>query len=236
MNTLFKHCLIPALGGFLMASAFASHAKNVMPEVGVVALYQSTQTPQDNKKMITEFEKTLHATGCELHREGAINKAQGKYSLETPSHFITLTCNEASVNSLSNWSWQKYQQVKNIRLLEGDIGMIDTQSIESKGDARLFIIKLSDFNNVSPNKKMADLKKIRTQIKDIEPKFHNEMMFLVDDAFGMNRADEVAVFYYNSPADAKNFRTEHEDIVEEFGAFNMNHLSQFTYLIGKSNR
>lgn len=231
MNSLIKiivSILLLALCGAQGAKAEAS---------GLFGIFQS-DSDQDYQKTIHKLENLLKKQDCTLHREGKIMGSQGNYKLPPVNQFFLLKCNMNVLGNKSTNSWIKLLQstTKNLAILEGAFLNLDQSSITSSGTNRSYIFKLSDYNNIDPGKRTADLVELGKMVETREHKYTTEAFVRVNNAFGMNRPDEVVVIHYDSTKDGEKFRQNNEDILNKIGKFNQSHLTQFSYFFAQSNR
>lgn len=203
---------------------------------GLIALYQTSPSGQTHQILITQLEKKLKASACVVHREGKILSKQGNYSFSAQNHFFMLECASPQLAQNSSWLNLLDQQVSNLVVQEGPIAIPDRPSLVESGQSREFIIKFSDYNNASPIKRDSDLFSLEELVNTRGSKYTSEATIRVYDAYGMSRADEVVMIYYDSPEDANKFRSSNDDIMPKIAAFNRDHLTRFAYLTAQSNR
>ena len=171
-----------------------------------------------------------------LHRRGSILAAQGNYALNPSSHYFILTCDQAFISTASAQSlinrWHK--KTNNLILLEGPLSDGERMALTQAGNSRSYLFKLSDYNNSSPAQRNQDLKQLGHSVANVHNRYKTEAFIRIDDAYGIERPDELVVIYYESMAAAEAFREKNTEVLESIGRFNQQHLTQYSYLIADS--
>lgn len=217
-----------------------SIAQNVQAEtVGVVGMFY-TETPAVHHKAMVNLEQQVRGRGCTLRREGNILAQDGDYEIEPVNHFFLLECEQGLLSGPSSQTWidQLNETTGNLVLFEGTIKDRDSSSIPLPGDRRSYILKLSDYNNINPSKREADLARLGEMVQTRQHKYTSEAYVGISATYGMNRPDEVVFIHYPSMEDGEKFRNnkENADVMAGIETFNRDHLSQFVYFVATSNR
>lgn len=201
---------------------------------GLLGLYKSG----GSNTVLNSIEKHSTNLGCSLRREGSVNNIQGNYNLNSPNKFFLLECEEAILEHPSSTSLfdNLNKKADNLVLVEGPLSQFGKFGLSTPSSNRSYIVKLSDYNNVAPNKRNDDLVSLGITASKLEYRYKTEAFMRVTNAVGMKRPDEVVVIYYDSQENAQHFRSNNEDFLEMIGQFNRDHLSQFSYLTVSSNR
>ncbi|MEH6347414.1 MAG: hypothetical protein V7785_20120 [Bermanella sp.] len=203
---------------------------------GVMGLFQSSNSGLPST--ISKLEIMAKTQGCALRREGKILGAQGNYDLKDVNGFFFLECesallqkegSEALITSLE-------QTTENLMLVEGPVSQFGEFSLSKSGVNKSYIIKLSDYNNSSPQHRERDVKALGKIAQTRAHHYKTEAFVRITNAHGMARPDEAVVIYYDTPKDGPLFRKNNEDLMEKIGQFNQDHLTQFSYIAALSNR
>lgn len=204
--------------------------------IGLVGMYQ-LNAENNQKDIIKNIQINTAKVGCQLQRDGKVIDNKGNYALKTINQFFVLVCDsEILASSVSKpWLTQLKQETENLALLEGEFAFINENSFTQSGIKRSYILKLSEFNNYDPVARHNDLDKLGNMVKSMDNRFTNESVIRVNEAYGMKRLDEVTVIYYDTPEAGMKFRQNNEDVLEQVGAFNLTHLTGFSYLFASSN-
>ncbi|MBV1911396.1 MAG: hypothetical protein KUG78_19040 [Kangiellaceae bacterium] len=231
MNLLIKTTVSVLL--FALWSAQSAKAETS----ALFGVFQS-DSDQNYQKTISRLENLVKKQGCTLRREGKIMGSQGNYKLPPVNQFFLLKCNmNVLANKLaSSWIEQLQSTTKNLVILEGAFLNLEQSSITGSGTSRSYIFKLSDYNNIDPSQRTEDLIELGEMVETREHKYTTEAFVRVNNAFGMNRPDELVVIHYDSKEDGEKFRLNNADILSNIGEFNQAHLTQFSYLFAQSNR
>jgi len=228
ISAIFKMSIL--LGSFSTAFVQAE-------STAVFGLYNE-KIIEDNKGLTVQLERLGTASGCSLRREGNVNQVQGNYQLNKASGFFLFECEAEESTQIINQSLLRILEGKadNIVLLEGPVSQFGMFGLATAAGERSYIIKMSDYNNHSPKRRNLDLQALGKTRDALQYHYKPEAYIRVNEAIGMRRPDEVVVVYYDSPGEAEKFRSQNEPFIEQIGRFNMDHLSQFSYLFITSNR
>lgn len=203
----------------------------------VFGLYNQNNDQQSNE-LVIQLKQLGKKTGCALRRHGKVNNIKGNYKLNATNAFFLYVCeidHSVQVISQSLLSMLK-NTVENVALLEGPITQFGSFGLATSTGERSYIIKLSDYNNLSPIKRNLDLQELGKQRDKLKYNYRLEAFIRIHETTGMLRPDEVVVIYYDSQVEAEKFRSQNEKFIERIGRFNMEHLSQFSYLFISSSQ
>lgn len=196
-------------------------------EIGVVGLYQNGA--QLNEAAATDL-------GCVVQRTGSIVAMQGKLSpeLTQPDQFVVLACEQsilgdtdrrAALAALANGS-------EPVGLFEGALTDFEELGNAQEASGRQYVLKLGYYNNADIDARNAALMALDAKASERDGVWTTESFLQVHTASGIATPDEVVVIYYDSAAIAGGFRDDNPDILEDVTAFNMEHLTDFIYLVG----
>ncbi len=207
--------------------------------VGLVGMFYAEKPAAHQRAMVTLEQQVKHQ-GCILRREGSILGTDGNYKIKTVNRFFFLECEQSLLSKSSPQTWvdKLNQAIGNLALFEGPFKFRDSSSISLPGARRSYILKLSDYNNINPGKRNADLARLGEMVQTREHKYTSEAYVNVSVTYGMERPDEVVLIHYPSKEDGEKFRNNksNADIMAGIGAFNREHLTQFSYFVAVSNR
>ncbi len=217
-----------------------SIAQNVQAEtVGLVGMFY-TEKPAVHHTAMANLEQQVDAQGCTLRREGNILATNGNYEIEPVNHFFFLECEQNLLSRPSSQTWidQLNETTGNLVLFEGPFKRRNSASISAPGERRSYILKLSDYNNINPGKRGADLAWLGETVQTRQHKYTSEAHVNISATHGMERPDEVVFIHYPSMEDGEKFRNnkDNADVMAGIEAFNRDHLSQFSYFVATSNR
>lgn len=204
--------------------------------VGVFGLFES-KSEHIQSKFIQDLKHKTQHLGCSLRREGKIIATQGNYDIPDINGFFLMEC---KVDFLGNKNNQTVidglkHSVENLALLEGPVSQFGRFGLVELGNNNSYIFKLSDYNNISPQRRNSDLKTLDSIVKTRNDRYNTEAFVRVQEAYGMKRPDEVVVLYYESAESGDRFRGDNNDIMKLIGKFNKDHLIHSSYLIAQSN-
>ena len=217
-----------------------SFAQNAQAEtVGLIGMFY-TEKPEEHQTAMVKLEQQVKHQGCTLRREGSILGTDGNYKIKTVNRFFFIECEEGLLSKQSSKTWINKLNIatKNLSLFEGSMKFRDSSSIALPGERRSYIIKLSDYNNINPSKRDTDLARLGQMVQTRQHKYTSEAYVNISDTYGMERPDEVVLIHYPSKEDGDKFRnnSNNADIMTGIGAFNRDHLTQFSYFVAVSNR
>lgn len=196
-------------------------------QVGVVGLYQG------GKGLNVEGLKSL---GCSPQRRGEIVAMQGELAspLPQPDQFVVLSCDQPMIaNSEARAALSALsKESETVVFFEGISTHLEDDVSPPNVTSRQYILKLGFYNNMNIEAREADLKALGKKASQREGVWTTESILHVHTASGIETPDEVVVLHYDNAEIAQKFRDENQDVLEDVGAFNGNHLSGFTYLIG----
>lgn len=220
--------------GFLFSLLSVSLAQ--AETTAILGLYNEKNDQQSNE-LVIKLEQLGTNTGCALRRHGRVNKIKGNYKLNATNAFFLYVCEiDHSVQVISQSLLVMLKStVENVALLEGPISQFGSFGLATSTGDRSYIIKLSDYNNLSPMKRNLDLQALGKQNDKLKYNYKIEAFIRIHEATGMQRPDEIVVIYYDSQAEAEKFRSQNEKFMKRIGRFNIEHLSQFSYLFISSS-
>ena len=220
----------------LMAFLLPSLTAQAQP-VNLVGMFQ-TLNNQAHSKVINQLEQDASDQDCTLLREGKTLGAQGNYPLQPNNSFFVLKCAQGLLkqNRAQPLIEHLDQNTNNLILLEGKDGQQNDTNSPANGVQRSYIFKLSNYNNRSPKQRNLDLIQLTDKSKNLKHHYVTEASIRVDEAYGIERPDELTIIYYQSADDGKKFRHNNPDLMKKIGQFNQNHLTQFSYISAQSNR
>ncbi len=231
INKLGKKTLSISALALLLISNVAS-----AQTTGVMGLFQSPN--EGLPSIINKLEKMAKTQGCALRREGKILGAQGNYDLKEVNGFFFLECESALLQKKSSETLitSLEQTTENLMLVEGPVSQFGEFALSKSGVNKSYIIKLSDYNNSSPQHRERDVKALGEIAQTRAHHYKTEAFVRITNAHGIARPDEAVVIYYDTPKDGPLFRKNNEDLMEKIGQFNQDHLTQFSYIAALSNR
>ena len=202
--------------------------------VGVFGLYRDQG--EETAEVLAGLDEDFQNRGCSVHREGEILDVQGSLQLMPVNRFFFLECGRAVLKDIPSRSlFQPLEQaVGALTLFEGDLDVF--QGLASPGQGREYIIKISYYTNADPNKRDHDLSALQEMNSERADRYQTEALITPVRAVGITTPDEVAILYYDSPAQGNRFRGANDDILDAIGQFNSDHLVSFTYLTASSER
>ena len=204
-----------------------------------VSLFGMFQTKSNaHSKVINNLEQGIKSLGCLVLREGKSFGGQGNYQLQPTNSFFILKCEQSlldqkSANSLIE---RLNNETQNLVLLEGIDSQSNKLSSTEPGNNRSYILKLSDYNNTSPVQRNLDFAQLNNSAQSVEHHYKTEAFIRVDNAYGMERPDELVVIYYNSASDGQKFRDNNPGLMAKISRFNQDHLTRFSYISAETNR
>lgn len=229
-----KSVLVAAV---LTACSFSNSA--LAEPIGLVGMFYAEKTSTQQAAMIS-LEQGLKSQGCLLRREGRIFGANGGYKIAAVNRFFYLECENSLLSQLpsNNWIDKMNQRVENLAIFEGVVRFSGSASASLPGNRRSYILKLSDYNNINPQKRNADLARLDQMVQVRKNKYTLEAQLDISAAYGMRRPDEVVLIHYPSEEAGAKFRNNdsNADIMAGIGNFNRDHLIQFIYFSAASNR
>ena len=203
---------------------------------GVMGLFQSSSSGLPSN--INKLEAMAKIQGCALRREGKILGVQGNYDLKEVNGFFFLECEAALLQKEGSetliTSLEKLTE--NLMLVEGPVSQFGEFALSKSGMNKSYIIKLGDYNNLSPKKRELDVVTLGELAQTRAHHYKTEAFVRITNAHGIARPDEAVVIYYDTPKDGPLFRKNNEDLMEKIGRFNQDHLTQFSYIAAASNR
>lgn len=205
--------------------------------LGILALYQMDDT-QKYQQALQTLEQTLTQQNCQLRREGKIAGVKGKLDLNQTNRFLFLTCDSALLkNKTTRALLNPLQNTTNhLVLIEGELTLSEAMKPAPVGKNRSYILKISYYNNVNPDRRDDDFTHIG-QLKSQRPNhYQSEASINVSRAIGITTPDKISIIYYPQSQQGKQFRKNNPDILQKIGDFNKAHLTQFGYLFGASTR
>ena len=227
-----KNLLITTAIGWLALSQF-SQAETI----GILGLFQATNKSAV-RSAVEQLEKDSVANECVLRREGMIINDQGTYELGALDSFILIECERSLLSNGKFPSLLKRINAagNNSKFLEGPINQFGHLGLSEPGAGRSYIIKLSDYNNISPQQRETELLSLSAAVGHVKDHYNAEASIHVVNAQGMSRPDDVTVIYYNSSESGNKFRENNPDYMTRISHFNEKHLRRFSYLEAVSNR
>ena len=219
----------------LLASIFAiaTPSSGKMGEVGVLAMFQVSNLA-GYELALDRLGPTLAEHGCSILREGPLSGTRGPLNIPESDRFLLLGCKSSLLAGHGNAAFDSLApHAEASLLLEGGSTWSDGDSAIAQ---RVYTIKLSQFNNTMPEQRDQDLASIGSEAASRPHAWSNELVIAVDRAWGIPKPDDVTVLYYRSPEDAKTFRKQNKDILEQVGAFNKAHLNSYVYASGSAKR
>ncbi|MBS9716476.1 hypothetical protein ACFFUT_15755 [Pseudohalocynthiibacter aestuariivivens] len=213
------------VSGIILLSASTVEAA----PIGVVSLLKDGDTLEMS---------AIENLKCSLEREGNIMMQQGNLDLELPNRFAILSC-EQPILQISGSRAQLadlYPGAQEIAVFEGRLVWNPEDDASSSVADRQYILKLSHYNNTDPDQRYGDQVALSAAGSTREDHWATEGFLSVHSARGIPTPDEIVVIHYDSPEAGDRFRDTNQDILEQVGAFNRAHLTEFTYLIGSANR
>lgn len=227
-----RNLLITTSISFLALSQFAQAETS-----GLLGLFKATNMSAVHSAF-EQLEKDSVANNCVLRREGVIINDQGTYELGALDSFFLLECEKSLLNNGEFPSILKKINAagNNSKFLEGPINQFGSLGLSESGTGRSYIIKLSDYNHISPQQREAELLSLSADVSHIKDRYTAEASIHVVNAQGMSRPDDVTVIYYNSPESGNKFRKNNPGYLIRIKQFNEKHLKKFSYLVAVSNR
>lgn len=233
VNTSFIARASAIAGMFIGLSVTAASANTF----GIVGLFQ-VENQNQYAHALQIFKTSLSERACNVSRQGMIADEAGDINTEQPNRFLILACDGSVIskeegrsifNSLSAAS-------ENTVILEGALAAFPEDDSGSKLSERAYILKVSHYNNVSPDIRDNDLDVLRNETLKVADRYRRDMFVDVDRAMGMETPDEVALLYYDTPAQGKIFRENNPEIIEKVGNFNKTHLNDYIYYFGMAEQ
>lgn len=215
---------------FIASAAFSSFAAAASQgrDQGMLLLHSQAQN-----KALDEALPHLEDQGCTLWRRGSVAGTQGNLGIGAPDRFVLLACTSEVLDSA------RHRQVlapilgagKDVRAVEGPILYRKGDETErATEDKRAYVLKISHYNNLDPDGRDRALDKINALAAERVDAWKTEAFVAGLRAVGMTTPDEVVVIHYDDPQQGERFRRRNPDILEQIGAFNRKHLSEFTYI------
>ncbi len=176
----------------------------------------------------------FHSAGCYIERELNLKQTiQGTVKVGTPNRAIVTYCNtpKAFVDLGKN---KDYLKIKPMMIAStSGFTFISGKSLYSGAssspiDERLYIIKISYFNN-KPHQ--AELTSISAKLESYG--FHAENTIKVNDTFGIKKPDEIDILYFDKPSQ-QNQMYQDKDLMNDINGFNKKYTNGFVYLEGTS--
>lgn len=224
----------------LQAGLFLSllYVSLVQAETTAVFGLYNEKNDQQSSELVIQLEQLGTNTDCALRRHGRVNNIKGNYKLNATNAFFLYVCEtEHSIQEISQSLLSMLNNtVEDVALLEGPISQFGSFGLATSTGERSYIIKLSNYNNLSPMKRNFDLQALGKQRDKLKYNYKLEAFIRIHEATGIQRPDEVIVIYYDSQVEAEKFRSQNEKFIERIGHFNMEHLSQFSYLFISSSQ
>ena len=121
-----------------------------------------------------------------------------------------------------------------VTLLEGELEAYG--DLERPGRGRAYVIKLSYYSNLDPDRRERDLAAIAEMASAQPDSYRNEALIFPERAVGLPTPDEVTILFYDSPEQGQSFRDANGDILKAIDRFNGDHLLSFAYLSASSMR
>ncbi|MCJ8340556.1 MAG: hypothetical protein MJK10_18990 [Pseudomonadales bacterium] len=199
------------------------------------ALFGLYQAAANDNRVVTILENNTQ--GCVLRREGKTTGTQGDYKLAQVNRFFLLECQQAQLVQLSSQALitELDDSSENLMLVEGPMLKFTGLALQQPGAERSYIFKLSDYNNLTPQQRRGDVKKLSAQAQQRQYHYSTEAFIRINDAFGIARPDELVVLYYRSEAEGQKFRQQNLGLMRQVGEFNQRHLTKYSYIGAQSN-
>lgn len=217
----------------LIACISSAQAANI----GVVGFYQSNNT--DTAKVVKQILGSNEVTKiCDMRRVGSTLAVQGNYKINANDNFFVLQCTGTVLGhkNAPKLLQSLSREAVDIILLEGPLLTATPKALTVSGVSKSYILKIADYNNLTPAKRQSDLIALNTLAQTRADHFNGEAFIRVQDAYGMERPDEVSIINYASAEKAEQFRKNNPDMLEAIGEFNTKHLTQFSYIFGQSSQ
>lgn len=215
--------------------------KKIKLSLCVGMLSFTTPANAENSVVVGLFEKlgTLNTDivknlGCTIFHSGNIVAQQGNSRMKQPDQFIIMTCEGPLLHIAQNRQALSnlYTQGRVIAVLEGHLTTFDTAKNQPALSKRQYILKLGYYNNTDVDLRENDLLALNRKVAPLEGHWTTEGFIDVNHAMGIPTPDEMVIIYYDTAKIGKQFRDQNKDILNDVGAFNDKHLTEYSYLIG----
>lgn len=181
----------------------------------------------------------LEGQGCTVWRRGFVAGAQGNLDIGSPDRFAMFICTSEILHNAQHRS-----ALASILGAGTDVtaveGFVLSRGAEETGsgaiDERAYVLKISYYNNSDPDGRERDLSRINAMAAERADAWKTAAIVSGVAAIGMKTPDEVTVIQYDNPRQGERFRDENADILEQIGAFNRSHLTEFTYISVSQDR
>lgn len=203
-------------------------------EVGLLGLYQVRGAASD--ETLAQIRGGLRERGCRFQREGQVQGSQGKLKMKPANRFFFLACARSLLKDSAARSVFRPLEAASggVTLLEGELEVFE--DLARSGRGREYVIKLSYYSNLDPDRRERDLAAIAEMASARPDAYRNEALIFPRRAVGLPTPDEVTILSYDSPAQGQSFRDANGDLLKAIGRFNGDHLLSFAYLSASSTR
>ncbi|MCP5000426.1 MAG: hypothetical protein GY933_17255 [Hyphomicrobiales bacterium] len=212
---------LAALCGFAGLVA-AGTAAGQTASSGLFILHSNAQN-----EAFTQSISGLADDGCSVWRRGAVAGTQGGLDVGAPQRFVLLSCDDGVLGEATGRDTLAAVLQGGAVAVEGPILL--QKATEAAGE-RAYIFKISRYNNADPSARENDLAKINAVAADTPDAWANEGFVAGLRAAGIETPDEVVVIHYEDRKQGERFRNANQDILQQVGAFNRDHLVEFVYI------
>jgi len=203
--------------------------------VGIVGLFQVDNDIAFSQALL-DLQNSSGDMKCDVIRHGGIMQENGDLDIEKPNRFVVMSCETEMLDN--NDGRDFFTAIRSASddsyLIEGDMQNFAEDNSTASIQSRAYILKVSHYNNVSPGRRDQDLEAIRKNTLSIPERYRREVFIQPHRAIGMSTPDEVAVLFYEDPAQGKHFRDNNPAILKQVGDFNDNHLEDYIYYFAQA--
>lgn len=211
----------------ILATSIQASAAETAPN-GLLFLHASAQN-----QSIAASLPALEKYGCGISLTGSVVDAAGTMQIDKPERFSWLHCEQPVLSSTEGRASiaALIKEGSGIIAIEGPV-MARTIKLKDElhGTTPGIIIKLSRYKNNTPDQMAADLDELVTLANQRDKVWVNDAFIAPVTTIGMPSPDEAVMIHYPDIADGQHFRENNLDIMKLVGAFNKNHLIEYTYL------
>ena len=214
--------------------------KSVLPIYAAILSF-ATVASAENTAVAGLFEKAgalniaaVKNLGCTIFHAGKIVAQQASFKMKQPDQFIIMTCEQSLLHSAQNRQALSnlYAGGHMIAALEGPLATFEVVNNHSLSTARQYILKLGYYNNNDIDRREDDLLALNQKVAPLEGRWTTEGFVGINHAMGISTPDELVIIYYDTPEIGEQFRDNNKDILNDVGAFNDAHLTNYSYLVG----